>query len=73
MTTTNAKLISNTFGGIRGVSSVFNDTIITASDMQNVELYNTGINGGVGISRMLGNKSISKDLRDDEKIMNIFE
>lgn len=73
MTTTNAKLISNTFGGIRGVTSTFNDTIITASDMQNVELYNTGINGGVGIRTMLGNKSISKDLPDDEKIINIFE
>lgn len=73
MTTTNAKLISNTFGGIRGVTSAFNDTIITATDMQNVELYNTGINGGVGIRTMLGNKAISSNIPKDEKIINIFE
>ena len=42
--------------------------------MQNVELYDTGVESGVGIKTTSGNVSISSDLiPEDEKIVNIFE
>ncbi len=42
--------------------------------MQNVELYFTGINNGVGIRSQKGNINISADLiPENEKIINIFE
>ena len=55
MVTYNSSLLCNTFAGIKRINSSFTNSIISASDMQNVELFNTGINSGVGIRTMKGN------------------
>lgn len=72
MYTTNNTLLCNKFGGINRVSSVFSNSVITASDIKNVELFDTGINSGVGIRTMKGNTSVFA-FDESEKIINIFE
>ena len=68
------KLICNNFQGIRTKSANFSSFGISAYDMQNVELYNTGVNSGVGIKTTKGNINISSNLiPEGEKIINIFE
>nr|DAX39333.1 MAG TPA: stabilization protein [Caudoviricetes sp.] len=67
------QLICNKFAGIRRQNAMFNENAITAQDMQNIELYFTGTNGGVGIRTMKGNISINNSLEGSEKIINIFE
>ena len=67
------QLICNKFGGIRQRNAVFSEDLITAQDIQNVELYYTGTNGGVGIRTAKGNISINDSLENKEKIINIFE
>ena len=67
------QLLCNRFGGIRERNACFSDEIITAQDLQNVELYDTGINGGVGIRTAKGNKSINNELVGDMSIIKIFE
>lgn len=67
------QLICNRFGGIRHRNSSFSEELISASDIQNVELYYTGINGGVGIRTMKGNLAINETLKDSERIINIFQ
>ena len=68
------KLICNNFAGIRNKTANFSSTMISASDMQNVELYNTGIGAGVGIRTAKGNVNISGDLiSSGERVINIFE
>ena len=47
--------------------------ILSASDLQNVELFNTGINSGVGIRTTKGNTAVCKSIPTDEKIINLFE
>lgn len=70
MNTVNNVLLCNNFGGIKRINSSFSSSGITASDIQNVELFDTGINSGVGIRTMKGN---SKKLEiPNEKIINIF-
>ena len=66
-------LICNNFSGINRSSSVFGSSVITASDMQNVELFATKINSGVGIRTSNGNVSVSDALPEGEVIVNIFE
>lgn len=65
------QLICNNFGGIRERNAVFNNELITANDIQNVELYYTGSNSGIGIRTAKGNKSILNI--PNENIINIFE
>lgn len=65
------QVLCNNFGGIRQKNAVFSSEHITAKDMQNVELYYTGLNGGVGIRTQLGN--ISEISIQNEKIINIFQ
>lgn len=67
------QLICNKFGGIRQRNAVFSNELITAQDMQNVELYYTGTNGGIGIRTAKGNISVNNSLVGSEKIINIFE
>lgn len=67
------QLICNNFGGIRQKNAVFSEELITAQDIQNVELYFTGINNGVGIRTVKGNISVSDELVDSQKIVEIFE
>ncbi|MCR5266786.1 MAG: hypothetical protein K6E29_09390 [Cyanobacteria bacterium RUI128] len=67
------QLLCNRFGGIRHRNSSFSDELITASDIQNVELYYTGINSGIGIRTMKGNVSANDSLKDSERIIDIFQ
>ena len=53
-------LLCNNFGGIRQKNAVFSSEQITAQDLQNVELYYTGTNSGVGIRTAKGNVKITE-------------
>ena len=66
-------LICNNFSGINRTSAIYSSSVITASDIQNVELYSTGVNSGVGIRTSKGNISVCNDIPDDETVINIFE
>lgn len=66
-------LICNNFSGINRTSSIYSSSVVTASDIQNVELYSTGVNSGVGIRTTKGNISVCDSIPDDEVIINIFE
>lgn len=60
-------LICNNFGGIRRKESSFSDDKITCSDCQNVELFFTGLNSGVGVRTAKGNLSV-KEFTGEEVI-----
>ncbi len=66
-------LICNNFSGIKRQESVFSSKEITASDLQNVELFSTNSNSGVGIRTVKGNVSVCGLLPEDEKVINIFD
>ena len=66
-------LICNNFSGINRTSSMYSSTVITAEDIQNVELYSTGVNAGVGIRTAKGNAAVCDDFPAGEKVINIFE
>ena len=65
-------LVCNNFSGINRSNSKFDSSVITASDMQNVELYSTEINSGVGIRTANGNVSVGL-IPEGENVVNIFE
>ena len=68
------KIICNRFAGIRSKNADFSSSVITAQDMQNVELYNTGAGCGVGIRTAKGNVNISGNaVPNGETVVNIFE
>ena len=67
------RLICNNFSGINRSSAVFGSSIITASDMQNVELFSAETNSGVGIRTAKGNKAVCGLIPEGEKIINIYE
>ena len=71
MSTSEKSLLCNNFEGIKRIDSAFSSSSITASDMQNVELFDTGINSGVGIRNMQGNEAVIE--LEDETIINAFE
>lgn len=66
-------LICNNFSGINRNASRYSSSCITASDMQNVELFSTENNSGVGIRTANGNIAISNSIPQGEIIINIFE
>ncbi len=66
-------LICNNFSGINRTSSVYSSSLITASDIQNVELYSTQVNAGVGIRTTKGNISVCDSIPQGEQVINIFE
>jgi len=66
-------LICNNFSGINRTSSIYSASEITASDMQNVELYSTEVNSGVGIRTSKGNIAVCEDIPEGETVINIFE
>ena len=68
-----AALVCDNFSGINRTSAVYSSSIVTASDTQNVELYSTGVNSGVGIRTTKGNVSVCDDIPVGEKVINIFE
>lgn len=53
------KLICNNFGGIRRKDAFFSSEKITCSDCQNVELFYTKLNSGIGVRTTSGNMSVS--------------
>lgn len=76
------QLLNNNFGGIRRKDSAFSETMITCSDCQNVELFYTKLNSGVGIRTVNGNQAITKYeeedtiksvVPDDEQVIEIFQ
>lgn len=64
--------ICNKFAGLRENKAYFTSDIITANDITNIELFYTGINGGVGIRTAKGNVSIA-NIPENERIVNIFK
>lgn len=72
MTTTVTDLLCNHFGGIRRKNSRFDAEQITCTDCQNVELYDTKINQGVGIRTAKGSKLI-KTFSENEEVLGIWE
>ena len=66
-------LICNNFSGINRSSSFFSSKTITASDIQNVELFATEVNSGVGIRTAKGNVSVCNLIPSGETVVNIFE
>ena len=76
-------LINFNFGGIRRKDSMFSADKITCSDCQNVDLYYTKLNSGVGIRTTKGNISVTKYedeegliknlIPEDEEVVGIFE
>jgi hypothetical protein len=78
MASTTTSLINNTFAGIRRKNSSFSSECISCSDCQNVELYFTKLNSGIGIRTAKGNIAVSKNelesiVPQDENIIGIFE
>ena len=69
---TTTSLLNCNFGGIRRKDSSFSDAKITCSDCQNVELFFTGLNSGVGIRTASGNKSITTYTDSEGKISNLI-
>lgn len=65
-------LINYNFGGIRRKDSVFSDEKITCSDCQNVELYYTQLNSGVGIRTSKGNTSVTEYIDEDGILSNLI-
>lgn len=64
--------ICDRYGGIRQKTAQFSENVITCSDMQNVELFYSGINNGVGIRTTKG-QQIIKALPNGERIVNLFQ
>ena len=73
MLTKSVSLLCDKFQGINRTSSSFATSNIFASDMENVELFNTGQLSGVGIRTMKGNTSVFTFNDEREKIINIYE
>lgn len=65
-------LINYNFGGIRRKDSSFSDAKITCSDCQNVELFFTNLNAGVGVRTANGNRSITRYTDDEGNILNLI-
>ncbi len=56
---TTTQLLNNNFGGIRRKDAYFSADKITCSDCQNVELFYTKLNSGVGIRTAKGNLAVT--------------
>lgn len=65
-------LINYNFGGIRRKDSSFSESKITCSDCQNIELFFTNLNAGVGIRTANGNISVTRYTDDEDKIQNLI-
>ena len=67
------ELICNNFSGIKRNASTFSSALITASDVQNVELFATENNSGIGIRTAKGKVAVCNLIPEDENVINIFE
>ena len=68
-----SSLFCNNFSGLNRSSSIFSSSVITASDIQNEELFSTEINSGVGLRTSSGNIEVSALIPTGDKDMNIFD
>lgn len=66
------ELINFNFGGIRRKDSRFTAEKVTCSDCQNVELYYTELNSGVGIRTANGNTAVTKYKNDENIIVSLI-
>lgn len=82
MASTITQLINNNFGGIRKKDAYYAEEKITCSDCQNVELFYTGLNSGVGLRTAYGNKAVTTYkvesevhslIPSSEEVIEIFE
>lgn len=73
MASTITSLINCNFGGIRRKDAIFSQDKITCSDCQNVELYFTKLNSGVGIRTSPGNFAVNDLVPVNEEVIGIFE
>lgn len=73
MASTTTSLINYNFGGIRRKDAVFMADKITCSDCQNVELFFTKLNSGVGIRTANGNVAITTCIPSGEEVIGMFE
>jgi len=72
MSSTTTSLINYNFGGIRRKDSVFSGDKITCSDCQNVELFFTKLNSGVGVRTANGNRSVTQYLNDSDELVDLI-
>ena len=72
MSSTTSSVINFNFGGIRRKDSMFSSDKITCSDCQNVELFFTKLNSGVGIRTANGNKSVTEYLDNNDELQDII-
>lgn len=68
MASTTTSIICNNFSGIQKQNATFSSELVTCSDCQNVELYYTNQNSGIGLRTSQGNTKIAT-LNDNEKII----
>lgn len=73
MASTTTSLINHNFGGISRKDSSFSSELITCSDCQNVELYYTGLNSGIGIRTAKGNIAIKDLVPNNEEVIGMYE
>lgn len=73
MTTVNDAILTNRFLGIKRIDTSFSSSAITSSDLQNVEMFDTGVNSGIGIRNMKGNEKDFEFENPNEKVINMFQ
>ena len=73
MATINDAILTNKFLGIKRIDTSFSSLVITSSDLQNVELFDTGVNSGIGIRNMKGNVKDFEFENPNEKVINMFQ
>jgi len=66
-------LVCNKFSGIHRQNSSFSAKSISASDLQNVELFPTGVNSGIGIRSSKGNTAVCDLIPQGEFVIDIFQ
>jgi len=72
MSSTTASIVNFNFGGIRRKDSMFSSDKITCSDCQNVELFFTKLNSGVGVRTANGNKSVTRYIDNQNIVHNLI-
>lgn len=74
MSSERTQLLCNNFTGIKRKEAIFSSDCISCSDCQNIELYYTNQNNGVGIRTSSGNRPVIDTLLDGSyKIYGMFE
>lgn len=72
MSSTTTSIVNYNFGGIRRKDSIFSQDKISCSDCQNVELFFTKLNSGVGVRTANGNTSVTEYLDNNDVLQNLI-